>query len=72
MSTVRIEPMAPPPSRLAARRTNHCATAPFPKKSGLDATYLMRHLPRHGLSPDVTTVAAQHYDCSFTRYDNNN
>ena len=46
--TVGIEPTAPPPSRLAVRHTNHCATAPFPKKNGLDAAYIMRRLPRHG------------------------
>ena len=46
--TVGIEPMAPSPSRSTVRRTNHCATAPFPKKNGLDAVYIMRRLPRHG------------------------
>ena len=46
-STVGIEPTAPPPSRSAVRRTNYCATAPFPKKNSLDVAYIMRHLLRH-------------------------
>ena len=48
MPTMGIEPTTPPPSRLAVRHTNHCATAPFPQKNGLDAAYIMRRLPRHG------------------------
>ena len=46
--TAGMEPTAPPPRRSAVRHTNHCATAPFPKKNGLDAAYIMRRLPRYG------------------------
>ena len=58
MRMVGIEPTVPPPSRSAVRHTNHCATAPFPKKNGLDAAYIMRRLSRHG---SFATVAAQQY-----------
>ena len=46
--TMGIEPTAPPLSHSAVRRTNHCATGPFPKKNGLNAVYIMHRLPRHG------------------------
>ena len=45
--TVGIEPIAPPPSHSAVRRTNYCTTTPFRKKNGLGIAYIMRHLPQH-------------------------
>ena len=64
--TVGIEPTAPPPSRSTVRRTNHCATAPFPKKNGYIMQLILCAVYRDTvLSPDVTTVTAQH--CSPLR-----
>ena len=53
--------MAPPPSRSAVRHTNHCATAPFPKRMVWTHLILCAVYRNTVLSPDVTIVAAQQY-----------
>ena len=63
--TVGIEPTASPPSRSTVRRTNHCATAPFPKRMVWTQLILCAVYRDTVLSPDVTTVTAQH--CSPLR-----
>ena len=58
--TVGIESMAPPPSHSAVQYTNHCATAPFPKRMVWTQLILCTVYRDTVLSPDVTTVTAQH------------
>ena len=51
---------APPPSRSTVQHTNHCATAPFPKRMVWTQFILCAVYRDTVLSPDVTTVTAQH------------
>ena len=62
--TVGIEPTASPSSHSAVGHTNHCATAPFPKRMvWTQLRPILCAVYRDTvLSPDVTTIAAQHHE----------